>query len=273
MRRNAVLAAASFALFAGCGRGDLESSDRYAADYRALHPSVVLFTMEIPADDPKRKGKWDRAFGSGLVIASGDWGSRILTDAHVVADARNLRAKAGDTGTSVAARVTATSNDDDDLALLVISTPNLPAAPLDAGVRIEPGLAVGVLGYPIPDAFEDERLRTTVSLYTGRIASVRNGTLEVDVPIIPGESGGPVFDLRTGAVIGLAESRFDDERAIGFVTPMDVIAPFLAAHAGAPSTEETAAPRAHTPQAQRPAPQRRRARSSADRTARPRAAP
>jgi S1-C subfamily serine protease len=93
-----------------------------------------------------------------------------------------------------------------------------------------PGRAVGVLGYPIPDAFEDERLRAVVSLYTGRIASVRNGTMEIDVPIIPGESGGPVFDARSGEVIGIAESRFDDERAIGFATPVDVIARFLAAH-------------------------------------------
>ncbi len=92
------------------------------------------------------------------------------------------------------------------------------------------GRAVGVLGYPIPDAFEDEHLRTVVSLYTGRIASVRNGTMEIDVPIIPGESGGPVFDARDGDVIGIAESRFDDERAIGFATPIDIIRRFLAAH-------------------------------------------
>ena len=92
------------------------------------------------------------------------------------------------------------------------------------------GRDIGVLGYPIPDAFEDEHLRTVVSLYTGRIASVRNGTMEIDVPIIPGESGGPVFDAASGTVIGLAESRFDDERAIGFATPVDVIDRFLAEH-------------------------------------------
>jgi hypothetical protein len=31
-------------------------------------------------------------------------------------------------------------------------------------------------------------------------------------------------------VIGIAESRFDEERAIGFATPLDVIEPFLAMH-------------------------------------------
>jgi serine protease Do len=206
------------------------ASDRYTELYNRLHPSVVLISMQIPADDPKRKGKWDEAYGSGAVIASGAWGSRILTDAHVVADARNLRARAGDAGRAVPVHVVAVSNDDDDLALLEIPLPNL--APVEFGTMdaVVPGRAVGVLGYPIPDAFEDEHLRAVVSLYTGRIASVRNGTMEIDVPIIPGESGGPVFDAASGAVIGLAESRFDDERAIGFATPVDVVRRFLAAH-------------------------------------------
>jgi len=204
--------------------------DRFTELYDRLHPSIVLIAMQIRSDDPKRKGTWDEAYGSGAIVASGTWGSRIITDAHVVAGARNLRATVGDRGKPVRARVVATSNDEDDLALLDIPTPNLPAIALGAMAEVAPGRAVGVLGYPIPDAFQDEHLRTVVSLYTGRIASVRNGTMEIDVPIIPGESGGPVFDERSGAVIGIAESRFDDERAIGFATPVDVIARFLAAH-------------------------------------------
>lgn len=219
-------------LLAACASdaGVRDAGPDYTGLYNRLHPSVVLITMEIPADDPKRKGQWDAAYGSGAIVASGAWGSRILTDAHVVADARDLRAKAGDTGNAVPLRVVAVSDDDDDLALLEIPTPNLQAVTFGDMREVVPGRAVGVLGYPIPDAFEDEHLRTVVSLYTGRIASVRNGTVEIDVPIIPGESGGPMFDGESGDVIGLAESRFDDERAIGFATPVDVIARFLRAH-------------------------------------------
>ncbi len=222
------LALLALAVLGACSRppGD----DRYTEFYGRLHPSVVLFTMKIPADDPKRKGAWDDAYGSGVVVASGAWGSRILTDAHVIDDARDLRATVGDTGRAVPTRLVARSDDDVDLALLDIPTPNLPAAPFGTAAEVAPGLPIGILGYPIPDAFEDEHLRQTVSLYTGRVASVRNGTLEIDAPVIPGESGGPVFDARTGDLIGIAESRFDEERAIGFATPLDVIAPFLAAH-------------------------------------------
>jgi S1-C subfamily serine protease len=222
-----------FTTLTACARGGQPgagATEPYTQIYQRLHPSVVLITMQIPGDDPKRKGKWDEAYGSGAIIESGAWGSRILTDAHVVADARDLRAKTGDAGKAVPLRVVAVSDDDDDLALLEIPTPNLKAIALGDMSAVIAGRDIGVLGYPIPDAFEDEHLDTVVSLYTGRIASVRNGTMEIDVPIIPGESGGPVFDAATGNVIGLAESRFDDERAIGFATPVDIITRFLAAH-------------------------------------------
>jgi S1-C subfamily serine protease len=225
--RRALLAASL--LLAGCAHA--RADDPYTTFYRQLHPSVVFFTMKIPADDPKRKGQWDDAYGSGVIVASGTWGSRILTDAHVIDDARDLRAIVGDAGKPVPVHLVARTNDDIDLALLEIATPNVPFVHFPQHADIEPGVPIGILGYPIPDAFDDEHLQRTVSLYTGHVASVRNGTIELDAPIIPGESGGPIFDARTGEVIALAESRFDDEKAIGFGTPLDVIAPFLAAHA------------------------------------------
>jgi S1-C subfamily serine protease len=223
------LCAALASVSSGCTGAHQTATDRYVELYRALHPSVVLFTMQVPADDPKRKGAFDEAYGSGFVIASGAWGSRILTDAHVVAGARDLVAKIGD-AKSAPAHVVAVSGDDDDVAVVETSIPNAAVAALGSANGIEPGNPIGVLGYPIPDAFTDEHLGTTVSLYTGRVASVRKGALEIDVAIIPGESGGPVFDMQTGTVIGIAESRFDEERAIGFATPIDVAVAFLAAH-------------------------------------------
>ncbi|HEX3465483.1 MAG TPA: serine protease [Candidatus Elarobacter sp.] len=204
-------------------------SEPYVAAYRQLHPSVVLFTMKIPADDPKRRGQWDDAYGSGVVVESGSWGSRILTDAHVVADAKNLVATIGD-GPHAPAHVVATTGESDDLAIVDVPLKNAQSAKLGSIADVVPGTPIGVLGYPIPDAFEDEHLGRTVSLYTGRVASVRKGALELDVPIIPGESGGPVFDASTGDVIGIAESRFEEERAIGFATPIDTATRFLASH-------------------------------------------
>jgi S1-C subfamily serine protease len=227
------IALAAVAVLVGCARAGSttppSSGDMYVDMYRKLHPSMVLFTMDIPADDPKRKGSFDEAYGSGIVVESGDWGSRILTDAHVVQDARNIVAEIGDSR-KAPAHVVAVSNDRDDVAILDTRLPRVPTVTLGTARGLEAGRAIGVMGYPIPDAFEDEHLGTKVSIYAGRIASVRDGSLELDVPIIPGESGGPVFDATSGAIVGIAESRFDEERAIGFATPIDIAAKFLAAH-------------------------------------------
>jgi S1-C subfamily serine protease len=225
--RSIVLAGAAVAL-AGCARAT-SSDDVYVRMYRQLQPSMVLFTMHIPADDPKRRGSFDEAYGSGIVVQSGAWGSRILTDAHVVQDARDIMARVGD-ARKAPAKIVAVSDDHDDVAILETRTANVPVVALGSSQGVAAGQAIGVMGYPIPDAFEDEHLGIKVSLYAGRIASVRDGSLELDVPIIPGESGGPVFAATSGAIIGIAESRFDEERAIGFATPIDIAVKFLAAH-------------------------------------------
>jgi S1-C subfamily serine protease len=49
----------------------------------------------------------------------------------------------------------------------------------------------------------------------------------VTLQIVPGESGGPVFLTDSGAIIGLADSRFDDERSIGFAVPIGDALHFL----------------------------------------------
>jgi S1-C subfamily serine protease len=227
-----IVIAFALAVATGCTTPPREperASDRYVAAYEQLHPSVVLLTMKIRSDDPKRKGEWDDAYGSGVVVESGAWGSRILTDAHVVEGAKDLVATIGD-GPHAPARVVAKTGEDEDLAIVDVALKNQQAATLGSIAHIEAGAPIGVLGYPIPDAFEDEHLGRTVSLYTGRVASLRKGALEIDVAIIPGESGGPVFDVRNGQVIGIAESRFEEERAIGFATPIDTATRFLALH-------------------------------------------
>ncbi len=202
------------------------AADPYPALFRALKPSVAFFQMQIPADDPKRKGQWDDAYGTGFVVASDGRGSDVLTDAHVIAQARNVRVTIGDRGKARPIDVIA-SDDDRDLALVRVAIPGAKPVRLGRSNDVVPGQAVGVIGYPIPDAYLDERLTIAMSFFTGRVSAIRSDSLEITAPVIPGESGGPVIDL-DGNVIGLAESRFDEERAIGFATPIDAAKAFLA---------------------------------------------
>ena len=220
---------------AGCAeaRTPEPSGDPFVRTFHQLKPSVVLFTMKIPSDDKRHKGQFDDAYGSGVVVASGAWGTQILTVQHVIDGASHLRATLDDRQ-SVPARVIA-SDEKTDVALVQIRVPNRPVAHLGASIGIEPGTQIGVAGYPIPDEFDDEHLGTKTSVFAGRVSSIRRDSLELDVPVIPGESGGPVFDANSGAVIGLAESRFDDEKAIGFGVPIEDAEAFLKHHVHPPS--------------------------------------
>jgi S1-C subfamily serine protease len=199
--------------------------DRFVALVRTMEPSVVLLTMRVPP--AKKSDGYDDAFGTGLVVASGAWGSDILTVAHVVDGAWNLHATVGNR-TKVPARVIAVNNDT-DVALLRTARANLPAMHLGSvtDLRDQIGRDVGLLGYPIPDEFQDEQLGLATSLNTGRLSSIRNDALEVTLPIVPGESGGPIFLVDSGQIIGLADSRFDDERSIGFAVPLGDVLHFL----------------------------------------------
>ena len=155
------------------------------------------------------------------------WGSDILTVAHVVEE-RGICTLTIGNREKVSARVIAVNNDT-DVALLRTPRANLAGAPARCGNRFgdQIGRDVGLLGYPIPDEFEDEQLGLATSLNTGRLSSIRNDALEVTLPIVPGESGGPIFLIDTGRIIGLADSRFDDERSIGFAVPLGDVLHFL----------------------------------------------
>jgi serine protease Do len=222
---------AALALAACSSNAKALEGDPFPRVFRTLRPSVVLFTMRIPSDDPHKKGALDEAYGSGLIVASGAWGSQILTVEHVIHDARELKVTIGDRR-KVPAHTIA-RDEKDDLALVQTSAADLPVAKLGTSAHLDPGSAIGVAGYPIPDAFADEGLGTSTSVFAGRISSVRHDALELDVPVIPGESGGPVFDAQTGDVIGLAESRFEEEKAIGFAIPIDDAKRFVAHAKGA----------------------------------------
>ncbi|HEV3155716.1 MAG TPA: trypsin-like peptidase domain-containing protein [Candidatus Baltobacteraceae bacterium] len=228
MRRFLFIASAVL-FFSGCAARERNSEDDpFVRAIASLRSSVVLFTMKVPSDDPKRKREFDDAYGSGVIVASGSWGTQFLTVAHVVQGARNLHVRIEDRR-EFPARVVV-REEKEDLALVEASVPNLAVAHLGSSNDLRLGQAIGMAGYPLPDAFTDEQLGVSLSVFSGRIAGLNTDALELDLPIIPGESGGPVFDARTAEVVGLAQSRFDEERAIGFAIPIDDAVNFLHNH-------------------------------------------
>jgi S1-C subfamily serine protease len=209
-------------LCAGCGTKHYPDDD-FVASAARLRPSVVLLSMDVPPDNPKNGP--DTEYATGTVVASGAWGSDILTVEHAIEGAWNLKVTIGNKqkvpGTIVA------KDADLDVALVRTKRGHLPVVALGNSADAQPGRSIGLVGYPIPDQFDDEGLGLATSLNSGRISSQREDALEVTLQIVPGESGSPVFLADTGEIVGMAESRFDQERSIGFALPIEDAKKFL----------------------------------------------
>ena len=222
---SALALCAAFAIAACATRN---SDDALVASARAIAPSVVLLTMKVPPEH--KSDAYDDAFGTGTVIASGAWGSDIMTVQHAVDGAWDMHATIGDKR-KVSAKVVALDKDL-DVALVRTPEPDLPVAKLGSSAHLgnDLGRLLGLVGYPIPDEFHDEGLTLAKSINAGHLSSVRNHQFEVSLSIVPGESGAAIFIADTGEIIGIAESRFDDERSIGFALPIDDVRAFLHKH-------------------------------------------
>lgn len=208
--------------FAGCGKRQYADDD-FVASAARLRPSVVLLSMDVPPENPKDSP--DTEYATGTVVASGAWGSDILTVEHAIEGAWNLRVTINNKE-KASAKIVA-KNEDLDVALVRTKRANVRAVKLGSSVDAQPGRMVGLVGYPIPDQFDDEGLGLATSLSSGRVSSQRIDAIEVTLQIVPGESGSPVFLADTGEIVGMAESRFDEERSIGFALPIEEAKHFL----------------------------------------------
>lgn len=209
-------------LGAGCGARHY-SDDDFVASAAKLRPSVVLLSMDVPGES-KKDGP-DTEYATGTVVASGAWGSDILTVEHAIEGAWNMRVTVNNKDKFPAAIIA--KNADLDVALVRTKRGRLPVVSLGSASNAQPGRMIGLVGYPIPDQFDDEGLGLATSLNSGRISSMREDAIEVTLQIVPGESGSPVFLADTGEIVGMAESRFDEERSIGFALPIDDAKKFL----------------------------------------------
>ena len=221
-RRSAWIAPLLLIAFGACSHNP---DDDFVSSARRLRPAVVLLSMKVKPEN--KKDRYDEAYATGFVVATGGWGSDVLTVEHAVDGAWDLRITIANRWKAAAKIVAA--NDDLDLALLRTPRRNLPVITLGSSSHLQGdvGREVGLLGYPIPDEFDDEGLGLATSLNGGRLSAIRKDALEVTLSIVPGESGAPVFIADTGEVVGVAESRFDEERSIGFALPIDDVKKFL----------------------------------------------
>lgn len=191
----------------------------------AVRISVTSQVLDFKV--PWNPGQLGRGSGSGFVIS----GNRILTNAHVVSNARFLTVEREGDPKKYPATVSQIGHDC-DLAVLQVTDPEFfkNMVPLALGGIPAIESAVSVYGYPIGG----ERMSVTRGIVSrvdfqpySHSAIDSHLAVQIDAAINPGNSGGPV--LQDGKVVGVAFQGYSGDVAqnVGYMIPTPVIERFL----------------------------------------------
>ncbi len=171
--------------------------------------------------------------GSGVIIRSDGY---IVTNAHVVEDARDIQVTLAD-GDKIAARVIG-SDPDTDVAVVKVNRTGLPAAVLGSVENLTVGELAVAIGSPLGLS---QTVTAGIVSALGRSVDRTNqpplvDMVQTDAPITQGNSGGALIDA-TGAVVGInaaiAASPEVGAEGIAFAIPIDIahaVASELIAH-------------------------------------------
>lgn len=207
------------AVIVGLAVGALAQRAASPAVERAASPDVAtvfenvrtsVVDLRVPAASPR--------LGAGVVVGP----LEVVTARHLVLDASGPIEVRTPEGTTQEARVVA-SDARTDLALLAIETPLRPAEMGSAG-QVRVGDTVLAVGNPFGLSHS---LSVGVVGAKGRRLEAGSGPnvgfLQLSIPLNPGNSGGPIFDL-DGRLVGLLTGTHTEGQGIGFAVPTDVLA-------------------------------------------------
>ena len=170
---------------------------------------------------PWRQKAVQGAQGSGFLIE----GDRIVTNAHVVANARQILVRRPDQANPRIARVEAVAHDA-DLAVLRVEDPTFfeGLRPLALGELPRTGSQVLTYGFPLggqdvsSTAGIVSRIEMRGYVHSGPDAHL---VVQTDAAINPGNSGGPV--VQDDRVVGVAFQGFPGFDNMGFFIPIPVV--------------------------------------------------
>lgn len=164
-------------------------------------------------DMPTRRGQ-----GSGFIVSQD---GIILTNAHVVRDAKEVTVKLTDRR-EFQAKVLG-FDAQTDVAVLKIDAKGLPVAPIGSTADLRVGEWVLAIGSPY--GFENTVTVGVVSA-KGRVLPDERYVpfIQTDVAVNPGNSGGPLFNTR-GEVIGINSQIYSQTggyQGLSFAIPIDI---------------------------------------------------
>jgi serine protease Do len=179
-------------------------------------PFYEFFRRFIPNPGPREFQS--QSLGSGFIISADGY---ILTNAHVVEAADEITVRLTDKRELKAKVIGADRRT--DIALIKIEASNLPVVRFGDPNRLKVGEWVLAIGSPF--GFENTVTAGIVSA-KGRSLPQENYVpfIQTDVAVNPGNSGGPLFNMR-GEVVGINSqiySRTGGFMGLSFAIPIDV---------------------------------------------------
>jgi serine protease Do len=181
-----------------------------------------FFRKFFPPGAPKREGPSQeipaRSNGSGFIVSNDGY---ILTNAHVVQGVDEVTVKLTDKRKFTAKVIGYDTRT--DVAVIKINAVTLPVVTIGNPDKLRVGEAVIAIGSPF--GFENS---VTSGIVSGKGRSLPSESyvpfIQTDVAVNPGNSGGPLFNLR-GEVVGINSqiySRSGGYQGVSFAIPIDV---------------------------------------------------
>lgn len=199
---------------AGDGNDEIPgmSNDPFFEFFRRFQGQAQGQRPGLPQEVPTR------GQGSGFIVSSD---GIILTNAHVVKDAKEVTVKLTDRR-EYRAKVLG-ADPKTDIAVLRIDAKNLPVVTLGKTSDLKVGEWVLAIGSPF--GFENT---VTAGVVSAKGRSLPDDSavpfIQTDVAVNPGNSGGPLFNTR-GEVVGINSqiySRSGGYQGVSFAIPIDV---------------------------------------------------
>lgn len=152
----------------------------------------------LPGYEPKQARK-EKGFATGTGFFVSERG-HLLTNFHVVEDAQEISVVVP--GGEIHRAAVLKMDPANDIALIKVNVPT-PALKLGPAHEVRRGDSITALGYPLVE-LQGQEMKATfgrVNAVSGAAGDVRY--FQIDAPIQPGNSGGPVLDEH-GRVVGIA---------------------------------------------------------------------
>jgi len=176
-------------------------------------------------DQPWKKTSVSSGRGTGFIAEN----NRILTNAHVVSNAKYIEVQTFKGAKKYIAQVEFISHGS-DLALLRVADKSFykDLVPLKFGKLPELNTTVTTYGYPVGGAqlSVTRGVVSRIEMHTySHSGTERHLTIQTDAAINPGNSGGPV--IQDGKVVGIAFQGLSTADNVGYMIPCIVIKQFL----------------------------------------------